>query len=74
MEPGKYIFEKYVLSEDLDEKRKQLNACYTVFAGNRQRKNYPISIDFESLFIEEWEIHPASNGEMTCPILKKLPD
>ncbi len=44
------IFEKYILSDDLDEKRKQLNICYAIFVENRQRKNYPISIDFESLF------------------------
>ena len=45
-----FVFEKYILSDDLDEKRKQLNTCYAIFIENRQRKNYPISIDFESLF------------------------
>ena len=44
------IFEKYILADDLDEKRKQLNICYNIFVENRQRKKYPVSIDFESLF------------------------
>lgn len=42
-----FIFEKLILSDDLEEKKQQLSVCHNIFVENRRRKNFPISIDFE---------------------------
>ena len=43
------------------------------FFKNPRSNESVFQIDFDALFIEDWEIEPASNGQMTCPILKKQP-
>jgi hypothetical protein len=44
------------------------------FFKNPNTHSSSFQIDFQGLFFKEWEIEPASNGDMTCPILKKLPN
>ena len=45
-----------------------------LFFKNPRSNESVFQIDFDALFINDWEIDPASNGEMTCPILKKQPE
>ncbi len=73
----------YKTFEERFEERKKTLPLSDVFGRNYQielfffknpnTKQHSFPIDFSNLFYEEWEKEVASNGEMTCPILKKLP-
>ncbi len=49
------------------------NLVELFFFKNPHTNQNSFNINFEELFFNEWEITTASNGEMTCPIIKNLP-
>lgn len=74
----------YKAFEKRNEESQKMLPISDVFGRNHQLELYffknpgvhqfSFQIDFQQLFFYEWEIETASNGEMTCPFLKKLPD